>query len=236
MVGSINKCFLADLFHIVKATSYVLPVSASGKVKSILYVPGKYELGKELAEFTTKQNDSGYYLLSPQRSSLIYCSFILNSGIGMLYMNDKEEAQNSTKGSVTIRKLGGVVIYQISERYTKACNVLELIIARVRRLEVEEQAQVARDATLSFLENMRAGIALEIYMNTIFESRQVSILEPWTKFIEEQSSSYKVNLIDNVFINFYKSITDPDNAIMDAMKKAKMFMWELMEILKNKRP
>ena len=31
----------------------------------------------------------------------------------------------------------------------------------------------------------------------------------------------------DVFISFYKSVSDPDNDIMDAMKKARLFVWEL---------
>lgn len=73
-------------------------------------------------------------------------------------------------------------------------------------------------------------------MNPIFVDRQVSVLEPWTRFVETKIGEYKINIVDNVFISFYKSVADPDNDIMDAMKKAKMFVWELGEVMKTMKP
>lgn len=235
MEGVIKRTKLSDIFQIESAKSYVLPVLASGRVKSTLYVPSKFEMGHDFACFTSKQNDSGYYLVSEHRSELIYCSFILNGGIGMLYLKDKDSIE-ATKGTVTKKKLGEVMINQIPERYIRACNILELIITRVGKLKVDDQVVVAKEATVSFLKDMRSYISLEIYMNSIFESRQVSVLEPWTRFVEEKAGSYKIDLVDDVFVSFYKSVTDPDNAIMDAMKKAKLFVWELGEAMKTMKP
>lgn len=70
-------------------------------------------------------------------------------------------------------------------------------------------------------------------MNPIFVDRQVSVLEPWTRFVETKMGEYKINIVDNVFISFYKSVADPDNDIMDAMKKAKMFVWQLVDSIKS---
>ena len=45
----------------------------------------------------------------------------------------------------------------------------------------------------------------------------------WTRFVEERGGNYKIKQIDEVFLSFYKSVSDPDNDIMDAMKKARLF-------------
>lgn len=234
MKEEIKKCTLADLCQVVGAKSYILPVSQAGRVKSTLHVPNRFEMGKPFAQFVTDQQENGFYLLSDHRSDLLYCSFVLNSGVGMIFLRDEEDVVG-TKGTVTKKKLENVLIYQIPERYKRACNILELIITRVNDLNVEGEAVVARDATASFLKDMRGYITLEIYMKAVFEKRNVSVLDPWTRFVEEKGNSYRVNLIDDVFISFYKSVSDPDNDIMDAMKKAKLFVWELGESIKTSK-
>lgn len=232
MNEEIERCLLSDLCQVVVAKNYTLPVFPTGQIKSALYVPNKYELGKRLAVFIKEQKDSGYYLVSELRGNLIYCSFILNSGMGMLYMQDRGDVTN-TRGTVSKKKLENVLINTIPDKYKRACNVLELIINRVSDFEVEDSVSDAHDAMVSFLYNMRSYIALEIYMNPIFVDRQVSVLEPWTRFVETKMGEYKINIVDNVFISFYKSVADPDNDIMDAMKKAKMFVWQLVDSIKS---
>lgn len=235
MNEEIEKCLLSDLCQVVLAKNYTLPVFPTGQIKSALYVPNKYELGKRFAVFIKEQKETGFYLISELRGNLLYCSFILNSGMGMLYMQDRGDV-TITKRTVSKKKLENVVINKIPDRYKRACNILELIINRVSDFEVEDSASDARDAMVSFLNNMRSYIALEIYMNPIFVNRQVSVLEPWTQFVETKMGEYKINIVDNVFISFYKSVADPDNDIMDAMKKARMFVWELGEVMKTMKP
>lgn len=227
MNEEVTKCLLCDLCHVVGARSYTLPIMDTGKVKGTLYVQNKYEIGYPLASFVTEQKKTGFYLLSELVSDLLYCSFILNSGLGMLSMHEKDTS--FTKGTVTKKKLENVTINLIPERYKIACNVLELIIMRVSSLGVEGDASIIRETTVSFLKDMRSYIGLEIYMNELFEIKQVSVLEPWAKFVEEQRGNYRLKQVDDVFISFYKSISDPDNAIMDAMKKTRLFIWELVK-------
>ena len=228
----ITKCLLSDLCHVVGVKSYTLPVLESGKVKGTLYVQNKYEIGYPLASFTTEQKEKGYYLLSEHIPDLLYCSFILNSGLGMLSMHEEGDS-SYTKGTVTKKKLENVTINQIPEKYKRACNYLEMIIIRVSRLKVEGESAIIRDATVSFLNDMRSSIGLEIYMNAIFESRHVSVLEPWAAYVEENGGAYRLKQVDDVFLSFYKSISDPDNEIMDAMKKARLFVWELGKSIKK---
>ena len=232
MNEEIKICILSDLCQVISAKSYTLPVQETGRVKGTLYVPNKYEIGVSFTSFVSEQKEKGYFLLSDLSSDLLYCSFILNSGIGMLQMHDEGDSLY-TKGTVTKKKLENVTIKLVPERYKRACNILEMIITRVSRLEVEGEAIVVRDATVSFLKDMRSYIGLEIYMNPIFESRNVSVLEPWTTFVEGNGGSYRLKQVDDVFISFYKSVSDPDNDIMDAMKKARLFVWNLGKSEKN---
>lgn len=230
MKEEIQNIQLSELCVVVGAKSYTLPVLPTGNVKGILYVPNKYEIGHPFASFIREQKEKGFYLLSEHSSDLLYCSFILNSGLGMIYMHE-EGNPTETKGTVTKKKLENIIIKQIPEINKRACNILELIITRVSRLEVEDETKVVRDATVSFLTDMRRYIGLEIYMNEVFESRNVSVLDPWSRFVEGHSGSYKLKQIDEVFLSFYKSISDPDNEIMDAMKKTRLFVGELSEII-----
>lgn len=232
MKEDIKQYVLSELCQVVGAKIYSLPVLPSGERKGTLYVPNKYEIGYPFASFVREQKDKGFYLLSNQSSDLLYCSFVLNSGLGMLYMHDDEDP-SYTKGTVTKKKLENVTIKVVAERYKRACNILEMIITRVERLEVEGEATIVRDATVSFLKDMRSYIGLEIYMNLVFESKQVSVLEPWTTFVEEKGGNYRLKQVDEVFIAFYKVISDPDNDIMDAMKKARLFVWDLGESMKK---
>ena len=226
MNEEITKCFLSDLCQVISAKSFTLSFWGTGRAKSTLYVPNKYEIGSSFASFVTEQKEKGFFLLADHSPDLLYCSFILNSGLGMLQMHDDGDSSYA-KGIVTKKKLENVTIRLVPERYKRACNILEMIITRVSRLEVEGDGTIVRDATVSFLKDMRSYIGLEIYMNAAFERRNVSVLEPWTAFVEGNGGSYKLKKIDDVFISFYKSVSDPDNDIMDAMKKARLFVWEL---------
>lgn len=223
---------LGNLCKVVTAKSHTLPVQSNGKVKSTLYVSAKYELRSTLATFTQEQKTTGYYLLSEHITDALYYSFLLNSSIGVISLhNDKNKSY--TRGNVTKTKLVGMHINVIPKRYTRVCNILELMIRRMKGLLVEGQAIIARDATIAFLEDMRNYIALEIYMMSVFEKHQVSILKPWTDFIEREGNDYKISSLDNVFMSLYKSIVSPKNDILDAMKKVRLFVEELGKDLKG---
>lgn len=231
MNEEIKQCILSDLCQVVNAKSYTLPVLDTGRVKGTLYTPQKYEVGISFASFVTEQKEKGYFIISDRSTDLLYCSFILNSGIGMLQMHDDGDS-SYTKGTVTKRKLENVTIKLVPDRYKRACNVLEMIIIRVSRLQMEGEGAVLHDATVSFLNDMRSYIGLEIYMNPMFKSRGVSVLEPWADFVESNGGSYRLKQIDDVFLSFFKSVSDPDNAIMDAMKKVRLFIWEIGKSVK----
>ena len=231
MNEEIKQCVLSDLCQVVSAKSYTLPVMDTGRVKGTLYIPTKYEIGVSFASFVTEQKEKGYFLLSDLSPDLLYCSFIMNSGMGMLQMHEDGDS-SYIKGTVTKKKLENVAIKLVPDRYKRACNVLEMIIIRVSRLKIEGDVAVLHDATISFLNDMRSYIGLEIYMNSMFKSRDVSVLEPWTDFVETKGSSYRLKQIDDVFLSFFKSVSDPDNAIMDAMKKVRLFVWELGKSVK----
>ena len=233
MKKEITKYLLSDLCQIVGVKSYKLPILPDGRLKGTLYVPNKFEIGETFASFVREQKEKGFFLLSESDSNLLYCSFVLNSGLGMLYMHEEQD-QSYTKGTVTKKKLENITVNIVSENYKRACNILELMIIRISNLEVKEETAIVRDATVSFLKDMRSYIGLEIYMNAVFDSHDVSVLEPWTKFVEGKGGSYKLKQIDDVFISFYKTVSDPDNDIMDAMKKARLFVWELGESMKKK--
>ena len=233
MKDDLEKVLLSDLCQIVSAKTYTLPVLSTGRVRGTLYVPNKYEMGHPFASFVTEQKEKGFYLVSERSADLLYCSFLLNSGLGMLYMHSDED-KSYTKGTVTKKRLENVTIIHVPERNKVACNILEMIIIRVSRLDVQGDILSVRDASVSFLKDMRSYIGLEIYMNKVFEERQVSVLEPWTRFVEERGGNYKIKQIDDVFLSFYRSISDPDNDIMDAMKKARLFVWDLVESMKNR--
>lgn len=232
MKEAITKCLLSDLCQVVGVKSYTLHVLEPGRVKGTLYVQNKYEIGYPLASFVTEQKEKGYYLLSEHSPDLLYVSFILNSGLGVLSMHEEGDL-SCAKGTVTKKKLENVTINQVPERYKRSCNVLEMIIMRVSRLSVEGEASIIKDTTVSFLNEMRSYIGLEIYMNAIFENKQVSVLEPWASFVEKIGGNYRLKQVDEVFLSFYKSISDPDNEIMDAMKKARLFVWELWKTIKE---
>lgn len=223
---------LGNLCQVVTAKSHVLQILSSGKVKSTLYVPAKYELGSPIAVFTEEQKTTGFYILSEHITDLLYYSFLLNSSIGIIFLHNGK-SKSLTKSNVTKTKLVGMQINVIPKHYTIACNMLELMIRRIKGLQVEGQAAIARDATISFLEDMRNYIALEIYLKPVFETHQVSILNPWTNFIEREGGDYKISSLDKVFMLFYKSIVNPKNDILDAMKKVRLFIGELSENLKR---
>lgn len=229
--GGLKK--LSDICQVVVAKSNAVPVLPFGRIRSTLYVSNRFDVNKQpIAFFTTKPHDVGYYLLSEHREDLLYCSFILNSIMGPFFLRG-ETSSDYTKGTITKKKLDNIQIRQLPERYMKSCNMLELILARLRRLNTEDNDDDTIVVTTSFLEDVRNFIALELYMKPVFESHQVSILDPWTRFVEEKGGDYKLDIIYNVFISFYKSISDPDNEIMDAVKKIRMFIWEQTEIEKE---
>lgn len=228
----ITKYSLSDLCQIVGVKSYILPLSRDGRPKGTLYVPQKFVINEPFAAFVREQKDRGFYLLSDSNPNLLYCSFVLNSGVGMMFMHDEQD-QSYTNGTVSKKKLEKITINTVAENYKWACTILELMIIRISNLEVKDDAAIVRDVTGSFLRDMRSYIGLEIYMNKIFENHQVSVLEPWTKFVEEKGGSYRLKQVDDVFISFYKTISDPENDIMDAMKKARLLVWELSESIKK---
>ncbi len=223
---------LSELCSIVPAKTYTLPVNENGRVRAVMYVEPRYEMGKTLAYFTSVQRESGYYLLADNRIDMLYVAFILNSYVGNLFLHN-EGSNNHVKGNVTKRGLSAVRVSLIPEQFRKACNVLELIIGRVSRFEVDEKNREIKEATVSFLSDIRNYICLEIYMTPVFVEHQVSILGPWERFVGKNKTQYSLGSIDDTFVSFYKSVVDPDNEVMDAMKKVRMFMWELYEQIKE---
>lgn len=207
-------------------------MNENGRVQAVMYVEARYEMGKPVAYFTTAQKSNGYYLHADSTVDMIYVAFVLNSYLGNLFLH-KDGSVSWLKGNVTKRSLSAVRITILSERYIKACNVLELIIGRVSRLEVDEKVHEIKEATVSFLADMRNYINMEIYMKPVFMEHNVSVLEPWERFVEKSQTQYSLDSIDETFTSFYKSVVDPDNEVMDAMKKVRLFMWDMVEQIKK---
>lgn len=233
MMGEYRDYTISELCRIVAAKDYTLPVNDNGRADAKLYVEGRYNMGKPLniAYFTSIQKEKGFFLLSDKAIDLLYLAFILNSCVGSIFLHN-EGSSNYTRGHVTKRNLSAVRITLIPERYRKACNVLELIIQRVRRLDVDDEVREIKEATVIFLSDIRNCICLEIYMKPMFIEHRVSILEPWMHFVEQNCTQYSLQAIDDTFVTFYKSIVDPENEVMDAMKKVRLFLWELVEQIK----
>lgn len=223
---------IADLCSIVSAKNYALSSKKDGNEGIALYVGRKYDMGKTLAFFTHNLQESGYYVHCDDKQLLLYIAFILNSYVGMLFLHN-EGSDEYGKGSVTMKNLGAVRICMIPDNYIKACNILELIIGRVSSSNADEDVKEAKEATISLLTDMRNFISLEIYMKPVFVEHQVSVLEPWDKFVNEKGVLYNWDTIDGAIKSFYKAILDPENEVMDAIKKARMFVWELFETLKK---
>lgn len=230
-MGEDKDYTISELCRIVTANNYSQSSNDDGGMFAALYVGSRYDMGKTLAYFTSAQKENGYYLLADKSIDLLYIAFILNSYVGRLFLHDKS-SDNFFKGNVSKRNLSAVRIKIIPDQYRKACNVLELIILRVGRLEVENESREIKEATVSFLNDMRNYICLEIYMKPMFVEHQVSILEPWERFVERNSAQYSITSIDDTFAIFYKSVVNPENEVMDAIKKVRMFMWDLVEQIK----
>lgn len=225
---------ISDLCRIVSAKGFVLSINKIGKIIPELYVANRYDISKlsKLSYFTTSRKENGFFLLSDNASDILYISFILNSHVGgLLLHNDGND--NYLRGNVTKRNLSSVRIVFVHEKGRKACNMLELIIERISRLKVDDKDHEVIEATVSFLSDIRNFICLEIYMKPIFMEHQVSILEPWVNFVEMNQSQYSLQAIDDTFTLFYKSIVDPENEVMDAMKKVRLFIWDLVEQMKD---
>lgn len=231
MGGSIEYN-IAELCTIVSAKTYKQHLNKNAKKDSTLYIEAKYNMDKRLAYFTSMINETGFYLLSNKKFDLLYIAFILNSYVGKLLLHNKGN-DNYIKGNVTRHNLGAIRIVNIPHSYRRACNILELLIDRISTLNVGDRTVEIKEATISFLGDMRNYISLELYMKPIFVSHQVSILEPWTRFVYNNHTQFDRCSIDDTFTRFYKHIADPENEVMDAMKKVRMFMWELVSNIKK---
>lgn len=153
---------ISDLCKIVSAKKYTLPANDGGRIRTYMYVGSGFGVGKTLAYFTSDQKNNGYYLFADNRIDLLYIAFILNSYLGSILLHN-EGADNYLNGKVTKRNLSAVRIVIIPERYKKACNVLELIIQRITGLKVDDRTREIKDASVSFLNDMRNYICLEIW-------------------------------------------------------------------------
>lgn len=223
---------ISELCIIVSAKTYEQTLNKNAKKEAALYVGAKYDMDKRLAYFTSTAQETGFYLLSNKKFDLLYIAFILNSYVGKLFLHN-EGTDIYIKGNVIKRNLESIRIVNIPHSYRRACNILELIINRISTLNVDDKTIEIKDATISFLFDMRNYISLEIYMKPIFVSHQVSILEPWARFIYNNHIQFDLCSIDDTFTRFYKLIIDPENEVMDAMKKVRMFMWELVSMIKK---
>lgn len=232
MIERYKEYTIADICNIIYAKTYAFSSNKDGSEGIALYVGRRYDMGKTLAFFTQNHQESGYYLHCDDKQQLLYIAFILNSYVGMLLLHN-EGSDEYGKGSVTKKNLGAVRICMITDNYIKACNILELIIGRVSSSNADEDAKEAKEAAISLLTDMRNFISLEIYMKPVFVEHQVSVLEPWEKFVNEKGVLYNWDTIDGTIKSFYKAILDPENEVIDAIKKARMFVWELFKTLKK---
>lgn len=191
------------------------------------YMPGKMEVNLIEANGLTR----GYAVIPESGLNIVYLTSILNTAVSWAFMT---EGNLEKRSSITIKKLGNVLIRILPAREQQAVAYLHYLIMDINNQKKAGDNNPYLNYWFSVYEQLRNAIALELVMPKVFEDYEIELLESWCSLIGKCSTEYPDFIFKNWQVYLGNELLLPQNVVTGNMNKLRVVMNSVVEQVKSK--
>lgn len=237
MTQEVYRGNLSDIAKIYTTVGF-LKVSRNNKVidsQRTLYVNKRVVRDGIQARIGLQQSDFSYVVVSDDdRLDMEYLAFLMNSSPWKVMLGDGNKFLEGVNTPTSLGALKKLPVVLLSGEEQSACSFLNsMITTSYDALENKIEDPDEFKKVLRFLLGMRDYIALEILLDGVLNSPDISVLSAW---IEKKTIYDSTQDKKEAMINLLKSIFSPNDVLRDRMNKMRLYIDENTDAVFNKFP
>lgn len=237
MTQEVYRGNLSDIAKIYTTVGFI-KVSRNNKVidsQRTLYVNKRVVRDGIQARIGLQQSDFSYVVVSDDdRLDMEYLAFLMNSSPWKVMLGDGNKFLEGVNTPTSLGALKKLPVVLLSGEEQSACSFLNsMITTSYDALENKIEDPDEFKKVLRFLLGMRDYIALEILLDGVLNSPDISVLSAW---IEKKTIYDSTQDKKEAMINLLKSIFSPNDVLRDRMNKMRLYIDENTDAVFNKFP
>lgn len=231
MTHEVYRGVLSDIAKIYTAVGFLKAVQVKNlDSQKKLYVNKKVVRDGIQARTRTQEKDYSYVVVAADdRLDMEYLAFLINSSpIKVMLGGSKYLEGNSIPTTLgTLKKLPVVLL---SSEEQNACSFLNTLVTTTYDAMEKENSDDLKKA-IRFLIGIRDYIALEILLDGVLSSPDISVLSAW---IDKKSIYDRTQDKHAAMVTLFKSIFSSNDDLRDRMNKMRLYIDENSDaIFKN---
>lgn len=237
MTQEVYRGNLSDIAKIYTTVGF-LKVSRNNKVidsQRTLYVNKRVVRDGIQARIGLQQSDFSYVVVSDDdRLDMEYLAFLMNSLPWKVMLGDGNKFLEGVNTPTSLGALKKLPVVLLSGEEQGACSFLNsMITTSYDALENKIEDPDEFKKVLRFLLGMRDYIALEILLDGVLNSPDISVLSAW---IEKKTIYDSTQDKKEALISLLKSIFSSNDVLRDRMNKMRLYIDENTDAVFNKFP
>ena len=237
MTQEVYRGNLSDIAKIYTTVGF-LKVSRKNKVidsQRTLYVNKRVVRDGIQARIGLQQSDFSYVVVSDDdRLDMEYLAFLMNSSPWKVMLGDGNKFLEGVNTPTSLGALKKLPVVLLSGEEQGACSFLNsMITTSYDALENKIEDPDEFKKVLRFLLGMRDYIALEILLDGVLNSPDISVLSAW---IEKKTIYDSTQDKKEALISLLKSIFSSNDVLRDRMNKMRLYIDENTDAVFNKFP
>ena len=237
MTQEVYRGNLSDIAKIYTTVGF-LKVSRKNKVidsQRTLYVNKRVVRDGIQARIGLQQSDFSYVVVSDDdRVDMEYLAFLMNSSPWKVMLGDGNKFLEGVNTPTSLGALKKLPVVLLSGEEQGACSFLNsMITTSYDALENKIEDPDEFKKVLRFLLGMRDYIALEILLDGVLNSPDISVLSAW---IEKKTIYDSTQDKKEALISLLKSIFSSNDVLRDRMNKMRLYIDENTDAVFNKFP
>lgn len=237
MTHEVFRGILSDIAKIYTKVGFIKAGREKNNLdlKENLYVNKRVVRDGIQARTRTLQEDYSYVVVAADdRLDIEYLAFLINSSPWKVLLGDGNKFLQGVNTPTTLSVLKKLPVVLLSSEEQSSCSFLNtMITTSYEALERKRENPDEFKKIYRFLLGMRDYIALEILLDGVLSSPDISVLAAWI----EKKSIYD-NSLDKkeAMISLLKSIFSSNDVLRDRMNKMRLYIDENSEAVFNKFP
>lgn len=237
MTHEVYRGDLTGVAKIYTIAGFVKMSQANKKLDlpEILYVNKKVVRDGTQARVGTQLEDYTYVVEAiDDRLDLEYLAFLLNSMPWKVILGDGNKFLEGINIPTTLGALKKMPIVLLSSNEQKACAFLNTLITTICDV-LGKEGRESDDFKRAYrsLSGIRDYIALEIFLDGVLSSPEISVLSAW---IEEKTIYDSSQNKKEAIASLLKSIFSSNNELRDRMNKMRLYIEENSAVVFNNFP
>lgn len=216
-------CKLKDLVNIYTSEMYqdLVLKNRNFQNQGYIIVPKKYEFDKTFffIRHDWTEDDKGFIIIPKEEINLHYIAFWLNSLPTALCLTDGDLSKPAT---ITKRKLNSLPARSVDKELMFSLGKCNSLTQEIQEYRSE------KDDAIPYLYDLfteiRDGLSLAIVLKSLFDKRQISIIDEWNKVLSGEPKS-NIDLISKIVLE--------KDGLMNQVQKIRVLITNLSELLQE---